>query len=615
MMTPEQSASILSRMFGYTGPADAKSVEQFLASSPAAASRMGKYQETMKQMVSGQPIRGFQFGGMVIEDTSVPSSPTLSTIERGQQQLVAQAASPIVAPATDEISSSTGIISSTAGRLPTSTPQADVKAATVTQAAGPTGMSVSTMQPTSVAPAVQQQTSALQAAQGEIAPEATVTAAQQTESSVSNITAAQGEAILMDNPVQRQIQDGELITGAADAAKAATFTEQIQAAEATPSKQATVQGQLEGLMSQFEGGETPTWAAGAMRTATATMAARGLGASSMAGQAVIQAAMESVLPIAVADAQTVAQFEVQNLSNRQQRAMLAAQQRAVFIGQEFDQEFQSRVMNASKISDIANMNFTAEQQVALENSRAANTVNLQNLNNRQAAVLAEASALANMDMANLNNRQQAAVQNAQSFLQMELTNLNNTQQAELFKSQQNIQALFTDQAARNAAAQFNATSENQSEQFFKSLTAQVSQFNSSQSNAISQFNAGQGNAIEQFNTEVKQQRDLFNTQNALIIEQANAQWRQNVDTLNTAAQNEANMETAKTLNALSSATLAQVWQRERDLMSYAFTAQQSGLDRNLSVLLGDKELAAVRANIANAEETAMWAFGMDLLFN
>ena len=64
------------------------------------------------------------------------------------------------------------------------------------------------------------------------------------------------------------------------------------------------------------------------------------------------------------------------MSNRQQRAMLAAQQRATFMGQEFDQAFQARVMNASKISDVANMNFTAEQQVALENSRTANTMAL-----------------------------------------------------------------------------------------------------------------------------------------------------------------------------------------------------------------------------------------------
>ena len=96
----------------------------------------------------------------------------------------------------------------------------------------------------------------------------------------------------MNNPVQRQIQDGELISSVSNAETAAKFTEEIEAATATPTKQATVQGQLETLMQQFEGGATPAWAAGAMRAATATMAARGLGASSLAGQAIVQAAME-----------------------------------------------------------------------------------------------------------------------------------------------------------------------------------------------------------------------------------------------------------------------------------------------------------------------------------
>ena len=112
-----------------------------------------------------------------------------------------------------------------------------------------------------------------------------------------------------------------------------------------------------------------------MRNAMGAMASRGLGASSLAGQAMIQAAMESALPIAQADASVTASFEQQNLSNRQQSAMLAAEQRAKFLGQEFDQKFQAKVMNASKISDIANQNFTAEQQVALENSRIANSQN------------------------------------------------------------------------------------------------------------------------------------------------------------------------------------------------------------------------------------------------
>ena len=97
-----------------------------------------------------------------------------------------------------------------------------------------------------------------------------VTAAQQTASSVGNVTAAQGNAILIDNPVQRDIQAGELISGAAaDAQTAAQFTEQVQAAEATPSTQATVQGQLASLTANFDAANPPAWAAGALRNATA----------------------------------------------------------------------------------------------------------------------------------------------------------------------------------------------------------------------------------------------------------------------------------------------------------------------------------------------------------
>ena len=72
---------------------------------------------------------------------------------------------------------------------------------------------------------------------------------------------------------------------------------------------------------------------------------------------------------------------------------------------------------------------------------------------------------------------------------MDLANLENEQATTLFKSQAQIQALFTDQAADNAAKQFNATSQNQTDQFFASLKTQVSQFNASQQNAVKQFNA------------------------------------------------------------------------------------------------------------------------------
>ncbi len=456
--------------------------------------------------------------------------------------------------------------------------------ATTTQATGPTASAANIMQAQQAAPAVDSAMQATQAAQTDPNdPRAQVTAAQQTASSVGNLQAAQGNAFLINNPVQRQIQSGELISGVADAQTAAQFTEQIQAAQATPSQQATVQGQLDGLMTQFQGGNTPTWAAGAMRAATAAMAARGLGASSLAGQAIVQAAMESAIPIAQADAQVQAQFEGQNLSNRQQIAMQAAQQRAQFMGMEFDQAFQSRVQNSARIGDIANMNFTAEQQVQLENSRATNTMNLNNLSNSQAMVMAEAAALAQMDTSNLNNRQQSAVQNANSFLQLDMANLSNQQQTELFKAQQRTQSLFTDQAATNAAAQFNATSQNQTDQFFQNLGQQANQFNATQQNAQAQFNAGQANTVNRFNAEINNQRDQFNAQNQLVIAQSNAQWRRQIATADTAAVNRANELNANAILDISKTAYDNLWNYYSDTMEWAWTTSDNEADRQASL--------------------------------
>ena len=476
-----------------------------------------------------------------------------------------------------------------------------------TNAAGqPTQTAANTMEATQAADAVAAATDDISAAQGTVSDPAKVTAATDTTSSVSDLTAAQGTGVLMQNPTQRKIETGELISGAANAETASKFAEELQAAQANPTKAATVQGQLENLMTDFEGGATPPWAAGAMRAISAQMAARGLGASSMAGQAMVQGAMESALPIAVADAKTQATFESQNLSNKQQRVMLAAEQRAKFIGQEFDQAFQARVMNATKVSEIANMNFTAEQQVALENSRIVNTIGLANLNNRQAMTMAEAGALANLDMSNLSNRQQAAVQNAQSFLQMDMANLSNLQQTNMFKGQQRVQSLFTDQAASNAAKQFNATSENQTDQFFANLTTQTSQFNAAQANAQNQYNSGQANAMTQFNQEVRNQRDQFNATNRLVIDQANVQWRRQVATADTAAVNRANELNASSLLGISNTAMNNLWTHYSDNMEFAWKSTDNERERLVALAIkqmeveGDASAAAAASSGANA---------------
>ena len=458
------------------------------------------------------------------------------------------------------------------------------------------------------------------AAQGTVGDNSLLTAATQdpTTTVLANQQAAQiQQAQQIQAPDPRTIQQGELISGSAvdmTAANQVAAQTAQSAATATPTQQATVQGQLSGLMQDFEGGQTPSWAAGAMRRAQDVLAARGLGASTIAGQAIIQAAMESALPIAQADARTFAAFEDKNLSNRQQTAMLAAQQRAQFLQLDFNQEFQTRVANAARIADVANRNFTAEQQVALENARLAQTVDLQNLGARQAVVMAEIAQMSTLERANLNNRQAEAVQNAQAFLQMDMTNLSYEQQTAQINSQARIQSLFSDTAATNAARQFNATSQNQTDQFFANLGASVSQFNATQSNSMAQYNAGQTNAIAQFNTQLKNQRQQFNAQNRLVVDQANAQWRRQIATADTAAVNFANQFNAEALLDASTTAYNDLWQYNRDLLEWAWTSSENDKSRMTEMAISEinaktrTDLAKMAQDQSNSEAIGGFIF-------
>jgi hypothetical protein len=177
-----------------------------------------------------------------------------------------------------------------------------------------------------------------------------------------------------------------------------------------------------------------------------------------------------------------------------------------------------------------------------------------------------------------------------------------------------MNSMLSDQAADNAAKQFNSASKNQTDQFFADLSTNISKFNTEQKNAISQFNAGETNASAKFNAQIEAQRQQFNASNALVIAQANAQWRQNATTLDTAAQNTSNMEMAQTQNGLTVKALDEIWQKERDSLSYAFTSVESDQDRALELALANKKSADLKAAENSAEDAAKGAILTKLLF-
>ena len=329
-------------------------------------------------------------------------------------------------------------------------------------------------------------------------------------------------------------------------------------------QEATVQYQLKQLMSQFDNGAIPAFASGAIQHANAAMLARGLGASSMAGQAILHAAMETATAVAVQDAKTISQFNLQNLSNKQQTSLMNAQLRATLTGQELTNEQQTRVLNAAKVSEVNNLNFTAEQTVALENAKLMQGMKLANLNSSQQAALQNAATLASMDTKNLDSRLTAAVQNAKDFLSIDMANLNNKQQTEVINKQTKNQALLTDVASQNASKQFNATSQNQVDQYYKTLASQIDIANKNRTSAMQQFNVDQANALAKFAKQVEDSRDKFNAEMAAQIDQSNVTWRRAINTTNTAEQNRINQQNAQSLLDLSVTAQNRLWNRYRD---------------------------------------------------
>ena len=217
--------------------------------------------------------------------------------------------------------------------------------------------------------------------------------------------------------------------------------------------------------------------------------------------------------------------------------------------------------------------------IAQQDANKYATIQLQNLNNQQQATLQNAATYAAMDRANLSSAMQAAVNNARSFLQMDTQNLTNEQQLKTIDLQSKFQKLFTDQAQENAARQFNAKSQLQVDQFFTELETQVANANASRMAAMEQFNADQTNAAARYFTKINDARERFNISNENLIQQSNAVWRRNINTANTAGQNETNRINALNLLGINQASLDKLWQRYRDEAQWMVEISENAAQR------------------------------------
>ena len=229
---------------------------------------------------------------------------------------------------------------------------------------------------------------------------------------------------------------------------------------------------------------------------------------------------------------------------------------------------------------------------------------------------ADADTYKQMIFSNLNNRQQAAITNANSYFQMDMQNLSNRQQASLQNLNVRQSFLLSDQAASNAAAQFNATSTNQVDQFYSNLKNQINLQNAARADAMNQFavvesnkisglNASNKIAVEKSNADRAQVLNQFNAQleNQRIIDQSNVEWRRTINTANTTITNATNQLNAQNLLNLSNFALSALWQQWRDEAAWINTSSESELNRAHNTAIAAIE-RSTDLDLADASKTS-----------
>jgi hypothetical protein len=595
----EQQREIVARKMGYDGPM--QMFDEYLASTPSDATKYAA--------ITSKYVTKMAEGGLAQIDNPT-SSPT------GEDAIPVTPNATVLKPATTEITPGMAATTTQAGATKeiAATTIAPTEVKTV---AAPTTVQKTDLAATTSQAAVQAELDKAKAVQGTVSAQGQAVAAQMepTATAVSGIQAAQGTAAQAVTPTARTAQAGEMVSGTAvDQAKVSEALAQNVAAQGTVTEEMTVSGQLNKLMTSFDAGSPPPWAASSMRSVTAQLAARGLGASSLAGQALIQAALESAVPIAKEDAKTYTEMGQINLSNRQAMALETAKQRATFLGQTFDQDFKAKALNAATISDIANKNFEASVTIALENSRLANSMNIANLSSKNALVLAEAAQIATLETANLNNRQQVAVDNAKSFLAMDLKNIDIASQTNIMKAQTIANTIVSDTSAQNAAKATNAANALEADRINASLALTASQYNASEQNRVLMANNLAVNEVSKFNGIEKNKREEFNATMSNQINIANAKILADISTANTKEVNVANAVNAKNVTDLSASTYSQQMQTYRDLLELSYKAGENDKDRLTQIAVStitanaSKTAAEIKANAESASSWGQLAF-------
>jgi len=260
--------------------------------------------------------------------------------------------------------------------------------------------------------------------------------------------------------------------------------------------QATTKFQLESLYESLEEGKPlPGWASKNVRKVQEIMNARGLGASSVAAAAMVQAIAESALPIAVQDANRHATIQLQNLTNEQQTALSNAATIAALDKQNLDNRMRAAQQNAQSFLQMDFKNADYEQQM-----------NAINYESKKQALFTD-----------------SAAENAR--LQINAKNENDVNK---FYDQMAVSVETANANRQTAMDQFNVDQSNSIKKYNAKLNDDREKFNANMSVQIDQSNALWRRTINTANTAEENSANKINAAAILGISNAslNALWQQ-----------------------------------------------------------------------------------------
>jgi len=460
---------------------------------------------------------------------------------------------------------------------------------------------------------------------GTVSPEAMATAAQAAGTTLSRVTRAKKQlrnAGISEAAIEELGNDPEALED-----RLMSLTEAERGMIGDLPEEALVSNQLDSLLKGMENGEIPTWAGPAVSAVEQMLAQRGLSASTVGRDNLFNAIIQSAVPLAQSNAQAIQASVAQSRDIEAREELANAQMRQ-----------QTALQNAGNVFQMDMAQFSADQQTALSNSKFMQTVSLTEASNDQQAAIQNAVIATQVNMQNATLLQQARSQNAKSFLAMDMANLSNKQQAAVVTAQFQNQVLLSDQAASNAAKQFNSASENQTNQFMASLAQQVELSNADRADRMTISNNAAINAraaaqagieadlaktnaaletdINKTNAELEYRRDAFNATNSAAVKASNVAWRRNANTINTAAANTIAMQNTMNAFNLGTAELAYLWQEARDTASHVYQSKERGLDRDnavkLQILVNDANAAVNAAGNQNTNRRDFYGRILDI---